>query len=82
MTSWPEEQDTLPLMHRGIGNLYLLSVQGGGKLPTCGLRAVILLIIIISFSHNGSLIKSDSFVHRRGERGRDKRVPGVFRLRM
>lgn len=53
---------------------------GGGVLPTCGLRAVSPVIIIISF--NGRLIKSDSFVHRRGERGRDKRVPGVFRLRM
>lgn len=52
------------------------------KLPTCGLRAVSPLIIIISFSYNGCLIKSDSFVRRRGGRGRDKRVPGVFRLRM
>lgn len=56
--------------------------EEGAKLPTCGLRAVSPLIIIISFSYNGCLIKSDSFVHRRGERGRDKRAPGVFRLRM
>lgn len=43
------------------------------KLPTCGLRAVSLLIIIISWSYNGGLIGSDSFVQERG----DKRVPGV-----
>lgn len=63
-----------PLTHRDIGNLYLLSAQsvcGGGILPTCGLRAVSLLIITISFNYNGCLIKSDSFVQQeRRERGR------------
>lgn len=50
------------------------SRKRGKKLPTCGLRAVSLLIIIISWSYNGCLIGSDSFVLSRGS---DKRVPRV-----
>lgn len=43
----------------------------GEILPICGLRAVSLVIIIISFNYNSCLIKSDSFVHRSGERERE-----------